>query len=226
VTNKGWGINFQDLNNRIDAAYYDPNVFNIRNQLLAMGGVRLSTVATIEKPKGRYKTVYVNEGHGLPILSGTQLLQEKPINLRYIAPRAFTKGIKPYKLKTRVIAYQADGRVEGGLGIPSMITSDRDGWLASGHIGRINANPDIHPGWLFLALSTQHVQAQIKAKASGSVVDSTFPEDMEDIVLPPFDKNTEFDSVCLLWEDFALAKRNEQQAINIFTEEMKKAAIR
>jgi len=81
----------------------------------------------------------------------------------------------------------ADGRAEKGLGVVAYVTSDRDGWLASGHVGRLAPNDGIHPTLLWLAARTWQVQVQIKALASGSVVDSTFPADMARVILPPTD---------------------------------------
>src|SRR2546422_6560736 len=48
----------------------------------------------------------------------------------------------PYTTLFRSIAFQADGRFEEALGFPVMVTSDRDGWLASGHVGRLESLAD------------------------------------------------------------------------------------
>jgi hypothetical protein len=209
----GWTVKAKELTERLDAASYDPLVSNIRKKLTALGGVPVSSVATVIKPAGRYKTYYVDSEHGRPILSGTQLLQANPINLRFIASRAF-KDASLYELRKGWLAYQADGRAEETLGLPVMITSDRDGWLASGHVGRIIANDNIDAGWLYLAARTWCAQIQLKALASGSVVDSTFPWDMESVVLPP-PMNVDGKVVQNMWERFAEAQQAENEAIAI-----------
>lgn len=150
----GWTVRAKNLTNRLDAASYDPLVKAVRKDLKAMGGVKVDTVAEVVKPSGWYKTNYVEKAYGHPILSGTQLLQAKPINLRYIAPKAL-KNPSKFILHKGWIAYQADGRAEDGLGLPVMITSDRDGWLASGHVGRIKKKEGTDLNWLFLALRSQ-----------------------------------------------------------------------
>ena len=66
-----------------------------------------------------------------------------------------------------------------------MITSSRTDWLASGHVGRLAAKNPADAGRLYLAFQTPHAQMQLKALASGSVVDATFPADAEAVVLPP-----------------------------------------
>lgn len=210
---EGWTQNAKSLSNRLDAAFYDPLVKNIQKRLRSMGGVEVHEVADVIKPAGRYKTRYVESGYGLPIVSGTQLLQSTTINLRYMPASAFSDA-SGYMLKHRWIAYQADGRAEETLGLPVMITKDREGWLASGHVGRVVAKKNINAGWLFLALRTKHVQIQIKSTASGSVVDSTFPEDMENVVLPPEVDGINGDEVQRFWDLFSLAQEQESLAVS------------
>jgi hypothetical protein len=173
-----------ELTGRVDAAPYTPAVRAVRKAMKAKGGAPLADVATALKPPGRYKTVYVDHGHGVPILSGGQLLQIRPLNLRYMAAHALG-DIDRYRLKPGWIAYQADGRSEEALGEPVMITSSRTNWLASGHVGRLAAKNSADAGRLYLAFQTPHAQMQLKALASGSVVDATFPADAEAVVLPP-----------------------------------------
>ncbi|MGY3620184.1 hypothetical protein [Bradyrhizobium sp. USDA 10063] len=179
-----WTISSQEISDRLDAAPYEPAVLSTRRELMARGGPLLGDIAKALKPSGRYKTNYVGADHGIPILSGGQLLQIRPLNLRYIAPRALT-DVDRYRLEAGWIAYQADGRSEEALGEPVMITNDRKGWLASGHVGRIVANKASDAGSLYLAFQSPHAQMQLKAFASGSVVDATFPIDAERVVLPP-----------------------------------------
>lgn len=208
---KGWTVRAKDFTGRLDAASYDPLVGRIRKQLATDGGMPVSSSATVTKPGGRYKTLYVDRDNGTPILSGTQLLQLRPINLRYMPERAF-KNADQSKVHTHWIAYQADGRVEDALGLPIMITSDRDGWLASAHIGRVVNNSNVDAGWLYLALRSWTSQIQLKSLASGSVVDSTFPWDMESVILPTT-TNGKFKGVLSTWEKFATAQRSENEAL-------------
>src|SRR5258708_21280165 len=150
----GWTDKPRTLTSRLDAASYNPLVASIRTALLRIGGKRVDEVATVLKPPGRYKTTYVSADHGTPILSGTQLLQHTPINLQYLAARAL-KNRSDYEVHADWLAYQADGRAEETLGLPVIITPERDGWLASGHVGRVVANDGGNPGWLCAALRTE-----------------------------------------------------------------------
>jgi len=220
LTKIGWTFYAEDFGTRLDAANHDPVVPSLRKKLMKIGGAPVKTVAKVMKPAGRYKTYYVEPEYGRPILSGAQLLQAHPINLRYMSPRAF-KSVTPYELKQGWIAYPADGRAEEALGLPSLITSDRDGWLASGHVGRLVPRDGVSPGWLWLACRTQHVQMQIKAAASGSVVDSTFPADMEDVILPP-PLSIDTSHVEAQWEKFSRAQRAESDATAIVENELER----
>jgi hypothetical protein len=206
----GWTVNSMTVTSRIDAAFYDPLVQGIRESLRASGGVAFDEAALVVKPPGRYKTVYVDESHGRPLLSGAQLLQTYPINLQFIHPRAF-KDVTDYELHAGWIAYPADGRAEEELGTPIMITQNRNGWLASGHVGRVIPKAGVDAGWLFAAFKTTHAQLQLKSRASGSVVDSTFPSDLSAIILPP-KLNIDFTKVLQVWKDFARAQHLHEQA--------------
>jgi hypothetical protein len=210
---RGWTVSSEHISGRIDAAFYDPLKVSMRKSLRRLGGMRVGDLATVSKPGGRYKTCYVDADNGRPLLSGAQLLQSSLINLQFIAPRVF-KNIGLYELKEGWLAYPADGRAEEELGTPVLITRDRSGWLASGHVGRIIPNVGVDAGWLFLALKTSHAQLQIKAAASGSVVDSTFERDMEDVVLPP-KLDVDGSAMVRVWEMFREAQELEDKASGI-----------
>lgn len=180
----GWTVPSTSLTGRIDAAFYDPFVAATRGRLAAAGAPAIGDLARVEKPGGRYSPRYVAPAHGEPLLSGRQILQWFPIALKHVAPISF-RDVAPYRLVSGTIVYQADGRAEEGLGTPSVVTAARAGWLASGHVGRLVAREDQRWGAIYLGLASRQGQAQIRAAASGSVVDSTFPADMEAILVPP-----------------------------------------
>ena len=89
-----------------------------------------------------------------------------------------------------------------------MITRNREDWLASGHVGRLVAKDEISAGSVYLAFQTPHAQLQLKALASGSVVDATFPADAESIILPPLAKDAG-KGVEACWDQFAEAQEIE-----------------
>ena len=219
----GWSVSFRNIfagnGTRIDAAYYDWSTREATENLRAVGGVPLSEVAKTHKPGGRNKTNYVEKEHGLPTLSGRQLLQNQPVGLKYL-PKSAAERYSSFKLQKNWIAYPADGRVEGRLGTPVIITASRDGWFASGHVGRIEALPGTHPGYLYLAFSHPIVQAQLTSVACGSVVDAVYPEDVEKFILPPqIDFN--YSRVTTAWEMIDNADSLKEEACIMLLQQMK-----
>ena len=208
----GWNIRSHELSGRLDAAFYDPNVVAVSHDLRAMGGHSLGEIARVEKPSGRYKTNYVESEFGRPMLSGRQLLQYRPVNLKYMPP-ASLRDPQRYELEEGWIALPADGRAEERLGTPVMVTPARSGWFASGHIARVIPHSGVNRGSVWLALATDHVQMQIAALAAGSVVDATYPEDLESVILPPLNEELG-DSMAKAWASFDEADRLEGVATN------------
>ncbi|MGC4855908.1 hypothetical protein ACLQ24_21575 [Micromonospora sp. DT4] len=210
----GWTTRASSLMGRIDAAYHQHRVEVLRRSLLSAGGTRLGDVAAVLKPGGRYKTYYVGHEHGRPLLSGRNLLQAWPIGLKSISTRSIPEGAG-YELAPGWICFQADGRAEEKLGFPILVTSDRAGWLASGHVARVIPNVGTDPGWLWTALASNVVQTQISAIACGSVVDALYEDDVRRIVLPPPTALTDGGEVTGAWEAFATASQLEANAIEL-----------
>lgn len=208
----GWALVASGLGSRVDAAYHDPHIAELRAALVDSGGQSLRDVADVSKPSGRYKAFYVAPDHGRPLLSGRQVLQYQPINLHHISPRSLDPS--RYQLEHPWLAMQADGRSEERLGVPVMIEPGRAGWLASGHVARIIPREGVHPGWLYAAVATYHVQSQIKALACGSVVDALYEPDLEHVVLPP-PGVVNGDEVILAWNKFTQATHAECNAVRL-----------
>lgn len=177
-----WTAKAKDFEGRLDAAYYDPDVRSIRKRLRANGGIPVSEVAKVVM-LGRYKRLYSDAEHGRRIVSGAQLLQSSPIHVQYILPESFD-DVGAFELQEGWIAYPSDGRAEEALGTPVIVTRDKAGWLASNMVGRVIPKASVDVGWLYAALKSSHCQMQLKSFASGSVVDHTYPVDMERVILP------------------------------------------
>ncbi len=209
---EGWTQTAASLDGRIDAQFHEPAAKQIGIDLLASGGTRLIDVAEVLKPAGRYKTFYVGRDFGSPMLSGRQVLQAHTVNLQYLSPRSIGSPRK-YILDSGWIAFQADGRAEERLGVPAMVTPDRAGWMASGHIGRLVPRSGVDAGWLYAAFATPQVQAQVKALACGSVVDALYPEDLAAVVLPAAG-DLDTSKVSNAWRSFAAAQAQQDAAIS------------
>lgn len=177
-----WTVRAAEVGQRLDAAFYAPSVLAAREQLGSNQGARLGDLASAVLPV-RYKRYYVEAGHGRPIVSGRQLLQAQPINLRFVADRSF-RNPEDYEIRAGMTVFGAVGRAEGRQAWPSMVTSDRDGWLASNDVMRLVPRPGVRPGAVWLAVAMPQVQRQIKALSFGSVIDHMNPWDVEDVLVP------------------------------------------
>lgn len=206
----GWSVRSSALFARFDAAFHQDGLHQARSEVKLTGGTRLGDVAAVTKPGGRYKTNYVSAEHGRPLLSGRQLLQFLPIGQKYLANSVLADSA-PYELKAGMIAFQADGRAEESLGQPVLITENRDGWLASGHAGRVEPDSREDAGWIWASMASRFVRDQVSAVACGSVVDALYPTDLESLVLP--DRSlVDSAKVAQAWADFDSANELMSQA--------------
>lgn len=180
----GWTVMSSEIHDRVDAAPYAPPTMAWAGAELVAGGTRLGDVARVDKPASRYKAYHVSAKYGEPFLAGGQTGQWAVIGAKHMADRVFDDPDR-YRLRAGQVVFPADGRAHHGLGRCSMVTSERDGWLASEHVIRLTARPGVDPGWLFAAVSSEQVQEQIQSLARGSVVDTLYSNDLENVVLPP-----------------------------------------
>lgn len=175
-------LSVADLALRLDAAFHDPSVRKAAQTLREHGGVPLAELAD-PVMLGRYKRFYVEAPKGRPIMSGRQILQARPVNLKRISDRSFKKPSE-FVLKAGTTIFTCDGRSEEALGEPGYVMPIWDGWMASNHVIRLVAKEGVPSGYLYLAVASPWVQMQLKACASGSVVDAIEPDSVSKIVVP------------------------------------------
>lgn len=101
----------------------------------------------------------VDPAYGDPLLSGRQVLQWYPIALKHLAAISF-RDVASYRLTAGTIVYQADGRAEEGLGTPAVVTAERAGWLARGHVGRLLAREGERWGAVYLGFASRKARAR------------------------------------------------------------------
>lgn len=208
----GWSMSSLLVGERLDAAYYEPSVTAVRRALASSGAGCIGDLAVAELPV-RYKRYYVEGEHGRPILSGRQLLQVEPINLRHVSDRSF-RDATDYELSRGMTVFGAVGRSEGRQGLASLVTSDRDGWLASNDVMRLHPKPGVHPGRVWLAVSSAVSRLQINALSFGSVIDHMNPWDVEELLVPDV-SDEQAAAAETAWEGFAQGSRLVAQAVEM-----------
>jgi len=211
-----FSINLSDLQDRIDAEPSAPQYASYRESLLAGGGCRIDEVANVFRPASRYKTNYVEDNaHGIPLMNGRQISQYQNIALRLMNVAGINKP-ETFYLRKGMTLLTADGRAEENLADCVMVTDDRAGWGASGHVHRIDPLSLTNPGLLYLACVSEPVQAQLKALATGSVVDALSEADVGGVIVP-YEISEEATALgneaTAIWEMFAEASALEANAI-------------
>ena len=166
---------------RLDAAHYNPQLINTirrwRNQNRHLE--RLADITTKVFIPPRFKRVYVDSAHGVPFLSGSNIMQFQPADLKYLSrtdPKLESCLVKEgWILVTR----------SGTIGRTIMCPEEWDGWAASEHILRVVPNEEHCPaGFLCAFLSSTIGQAQITANIYGAVVDELTEAQLGDILIP------------------------------------------
>lgn len=215
------------LGDRIDAEPHAPRYNALRKAVRAVGGCELSEIATVTKPYGRYKTNYVaDERYGIWTMNGRQISQYQPIALKRMSLSAFDDP-DSFRLTAGTTLVTADGRAEENLADCALTTPDRDGWAASGHVHRVRPRDGVHPGMVYLACSCAPSQAQMKALATGSVVDALSTADLESVVVPysgAADATRLGERASAAWGLFAEASEAEAQAVNALEQELSRLA--
>ena len=175
-------VKSKDLKMRLDASYHDPMVNEIENRLKQckcdLKRLR-DNMGRVFIP-GRFKRIYVDAQHGVPLLSGKQIAQIKPYNIKCISTKV-TRNIKDWMVEPGWILVTCSGTI----GRISLVPKEWNGWTVSQHALRIVPNTDIvNDGFLAAFLLSEFGQEQIISKTYGGVVDELAEEDMRDILVP------------------------------------------
>ena len=217
-------VSRSDLIDRLDAEPRAPRYAAWRDEIVAAGGCVLRDIATVFKPASRYRTNYVDDPqYGVAMMNGRQISQYRAIALRWMSLSAF-KNPDQFRLQPGTTVLTADGRAEENLADCALITQDRAGWGASGHVHRVTPRAGINPGLVYLACSCAPVQAQLKALATGSVVDALSDVDVASVTVPFEDSTAALKlgkAAELAWQHFADAATAEETAISALEAEFR-----
>lgn len=217
-------VSRSELSDRIDAEPRAPRYAAWRDQIKAAGGCALSDIATVFKPASRYKTNYVDDPqYGVAMMNGRQISQYRAIALRWMSLSAF-KNPDQFRLQPGTTLLTADGRAEENLADCALVTQDRAGWGASGHVHRVTPRAGINAGLVYLACSCAPVQAQLKALSTGSVVDALSDVDVASVTVPFEDSTASLKlgkAAELAWQHFADAATAEETAISALEAEFR-----
>lgn len=178
---KTWEINEIGFEKRFDGSFYYP-LADLAIEKLKESKHPVSTLSDrelIEKVfiPGRFKRIYVSKEFGIPFLSGKNIVQMQPEDLKYLS-RSKTKNLDNYIIKKDWILITCSGTI----GRTALVTSEWNGWSATQHILRV-VPKNINTGYLYVFLSSDYGQVQIKRFIHGSVVDEITDRQIKQVVI-------------------------------------------
>jgi type I restriction enzyme M protein len=164
-----------------------PNYHNPKNSLLIKKSSKnkvthdkLINLCTKVYTPPRTKRIYVEPQFGVAFLSGTNITQLIPQNIKYIS-KTETKSIDQYIVEKGDIVIT---RV-GTMGIVRLIGSDLAGYAVSDNINIIKVNKDkIDPEYLFSILNSKVGVQSVKKVSKGSVQNYNTPKAIRNIDVP------------------------------------------
>ena len=167
---------------RLDAHYYNPLA------QLAIKNIRQSKseVKTIDDVTervfmcNRFKRNYVDEKYGGPFLSGKNIIQIRPTDLKHIS-LSETTDLDDLKLEAEWTLITRSGTI----GRTCFVWKHYEAYAATEHIVRVVPNKEqIDPGYLYAFLSSQYGKQQVLRFTHGSVIDEVTDKQIKKVLIP------------------------------------------
>lgn len=209
---------------RLDAHFYNPiaqitiaNIKKCRSEIKTV-----ADVAQVVFTGGRLKRNYVESAHGVPFLSGKNIIQTRPTDLKYLSNLQMADLEKlilrrGYTLITR----------SGTIGRTCFVWRNYEDYAASEDVLRvIPDDSEIDPGYLYAFLSSRYGYEQILRYRHGSVIDHVTDAHIEQVLVPRPSRKDQAaigDKVREAYEKRAQAIRFETEAQAILMKELTKA---
>ena len=182
---KIFSVKLGDLRGRLDASYHAPIVQRIVDHL-RVHAAEVTTVADSRISQevilpGRFKRVYVDEGHGRIFIGGKQIGELDPSNKKYLSNIHHADRIsEELELRENMTLITCSGTI----GKVALVPKHWENWAASQHIIRIiPASVDV-AGYLNIFLASDFGQELIKRNTYGAVVDEIDDKQVQAVPVP------------------------------------------
>jgi len=201
---------------RLDAHFYNPlaqlaikNIRQCKSEVKTIGDVTERVFMC-----GRFKRNYVGEKYGVPFLSGKNIIQIRPTDLKYISLTE-TSDLDDLKLEATWTLITRSGTI----GRTCFVWGNYEEWTATEDIVRaVPSQEEIDPGYLCAFLSSPYGKQQVLRFRHGSVIDHITPEQVKKVLIPlpsETDQKMIGDLVRAAYEKRAEAIRLEDEAQQI-----------
>lgn len=172
------------LSGRLEASYHVPIVDAVMERLrqnaaevTMIGDPRISREVILP---GRFKRVYVDEGHGRVLIGGKQLYELDPAVKKYISGKKHEKILKKLEVYENTILLTRSGTI----GKVALVPKHWEHYIPSDHIIRIVPTSDDMAGYLYIFLASDYAQPLIRRFTYGSVVDEIDDHHVRRIAVP------------------------------------------
>ena len=180
-----FSVKLSDLSGRVDASYHVPIVdaiiehFNkYAAEVTTVGDERISKDIILP---GRFKRIYVEEGHGRVFIGGKQLGELDPSNKKYLSLThhgdRIAKQLELHKNMTLITC-------GGTIGKVALVGQQWENWTANQHIIRVVPSDENIAGYLNIFLSSDYGEQLITRFTYGSVVDEIDDNHVRQIAIP------------------------------------------
>lgn len=221
---KIFSVKASDLFGRFDASYHLPLVGKIAAHLksyaaevTAIGDSRISSAVILP---GRFKRVYVDEGHGVTFFGGRSIGELNPSDKKYLSFAMHDKKIRDeLTIHENYILVTCSGTI----GNVTLVPKHCDGWAMTHDIIRLVADEKIC-GYVYVWLNTNYANKIIDSLAYGAVVQHIEKNHLESVPIPLL-KNSVAQAQINLLALLANEKRYatyllEQEALKVFEKEV------
>ena len=180
-----FSVKLSNMRNRLDASYHVPiadaivaHLNKYAEEVTSIGDRRISNAVILP---GRFKRVYVDEGHGYVLFGGKQIHTLDPSRDKYLSKSKHDERISKELLideNTTLITRS------GTIGKVALVPKHWSNWIASEHIIRVvPASQDI-AGYNYIFLLSDYGRTLIQRYTYGAVVDEIDSSHVSDIPIP------------------------------------------
>lgn len=222
-----FSVKLSEMNMRADASYHVPVVNTIIEEL----NKQAAEVTTLADERvtdnillpGRFKRVYVSEGHGIVFFSGKDIMQLDPQEKKYLSFAQHDKRIKEdLIIHDNMILVTCSG----SIGNVVLVPKHWDGWSMTHDIIRYIPKSN-YRGYAYIWLNSPYGRLLLNSKAYGSVVQHIEIDHLKEIPIPLLrdsELQSKINTIALEANDKRYeAYLLEQQALQIMNDEVLKA---
>lgn len=208
-------------NVRLDAHFYNPAARQaVTNITKCKSDIKLIKDVANVFMGPRFKRNYVDSAHGVPFLSGKNIIQIRPTDLKYLSNMQMA-DMQELIIKRGWSLVTCSGTI----GRTCFVWHNYEEYAASQHILRVKPNEEeIDPAYLNAFIASRYGYEQILRFRHGSVIDEITDKQIEQVLVPcPSRKEQEVigDMVRKAYELRAEAIRLEDEAQEILKNELK-----